>query len=242
MAAFKQSGNRVYFNFVDQATSSKYACDVCYSVPSYALKAQCCSAIYCQQCAEIARRKEEEPVLATKSLEIRSSLKAIICCKCKKGNIRLIHDELLQKSINKLQVECPNIGCYWVGKFRDVQSHMMEPHDEIEEEIFENDYAVQADSTEPQTEQYHKTHSPAPRSTQSPSPCDVTTGVTQQEIPSDQSPTTTTNTQQPQSTFQMQQGTLHLATRRGSLYRRPCHCCQNMCSREFNDLTTFEKT
>ena len=241
MATIKQTGG-FHFKFVDEATSSKYACDVCCVVPTHALKAQCCSAIYCQLCAEMAQSQPEEQVLDS-SLEPQSNLKTGVCYKCKKGNVQLHHDKQLQENINKLRVECPNVGCGWVGKFTDVQSHMKEPHDSMQDEIYDNDYAIHSDSTDSWTEQYHKAHTPALHSILPPTPCDTTakTGVTQHEIPSVQPPATTTNAQQPPSTFQVEQDSLHLVTQEDNLCWRSYNWFRNKYSGEFSDLSTSEK-
>ena len=130
------------FKFVDKYISSKYGCDVCQAVPGSALRAQCCGAIYCQQCAE----------LVTSSAAIAGEQRApgpfvtrnpaaSTCTKCKKANLRLVQDTSLQQSIKGLQVECPKAGCGWTGNYSAAEPHLKQPHDG-DEEIYDNECPV----------------------------------------------------------------------------------------------------
>ena len=240
------------FKFVDQATSSKYACVVCYTVPREPLRAQCCGAIYCQQCAEQAETFElaelsvPEQQSATSSLASQSNPKACVCSKCKKDDVQLLPDTVLQKNISKLQIECPKAGCGWIGEFADVHTHMKEPHDNLEDDLYDNDFTTQAKTTQHQqswAEQFSKAHTPSIQPSQTPpavhhetcAPADNTL----QETLSCESlqPHTTTDTQL--STSHMKLDPL-LTQTQDYLCLKSCSCC---CSREFEfvDMSTSEK-
>lgn len=110
------------FRFTDEATSSKYACVVCYTVPSNSLQAQCCGAVYCQQCGEQAQQTDQS---------VTSSPQASVCTSCASESLQLIHDALLQENINKLQVECLHTGCGWIGELGNSYVHTEESHDGV---------------------------------------------------------------------------------------------------------------
>ena len=127
------------FKFVDKYTSSKYGCDVCQAVPGSALRAQCCGAIYCQQCAELVTssaaiaREQRAPGPFVTGNPATST-----CTKCKRANLRLVQDTGLQQSIKGLQVECPKAGCGWTGNYSAAELHLKQPH----EEIYDNECPV----------------------------------------------------------------------------------------------------
>ena len=135
---------RAELKFLDEASLSYYACDTCHALPKCSLKAQCCGAIYCKQCAEVA---ETNAVIAAEQrkgplVNVRTNLRAIVCVRCKKGDLRLLLDEKMQETIDRLQVQCLQPGCGWVGEFSSSEAHLKEPHDKPEE-IYDNDVPAQ---------------------------------------------------------------------------------------------------
>ena len=138
------------FKFVDEASSSKYACAVCSKVCMQAQLAQCCGATYCNQCAEIAVSSASIQAENTQSDVIQSNPSASTCCKCKNNELELASDILVQDCIRKLQVECLNAGCGWMGILGDAGAHMKEPHD-TEYEVYDNDFLLEGEPIEPQS-------------------------------------------------------------------------------------------
>ena len=127
------------FKFLDKLSSSRYGCDVCQTVPASALKAQCCGAIYCQQCAELVQSSAtiagEQRALG--SLVTGNPLVST-CTRCKGADLCLLPDPTLQESIDGLQVECPKEGCDWTGDFSAAEAHLKQPHDS-DEVIYDNE-------------------------------------------------------------------------------------------------------
>ena len=240
MATSKRSSGFNY-KFIDQATSSKYACTLCYSVPKEPLKAQCCGATYCQSCAAGHTEYAESSASASQSTAdplLSQNIK--VCFNCESEELQLLPDSSLEENIAKLRVECPVAGCGWVGELTEVEAHMTEPHDDLEDELYANDFADQPETTRSQqswAQQYRKAHTPSIRSPQPPpsryqgTPMPTTTDEWQETLPV---------TPQPLSTRQQLQIEQELPspTKRNQLCGKYLSCCR---SQGFADLSTSEK-
>ena len=155
--------NRTDLAFLDETSVSNYVCDTCHTLPKRTLRAQCCGAIYCQKCAEVA---ESGAVLSAKQRPknpagVRMNLKKIVCVKCKRGNLQLLLDDVIQEKVDKLQVQCLKPGCGWTGDFAISTSHLNQPH--VEEEIYDNEVVtheeeemVYEDTIPQQDEEYYE--------------------------------------------------------------------------------------
>ena len=235
MATSKRS-SVLNYKFIDQSTSSKYACTLCYSVPREPLKAQCCGATYCELCAAGHTEFAELSVSASQSTGdplLSQSIK--VCANCESKELQLLPDSALVKNIGKLRVECPIEGCGWVGEVTGVEAHMAEPHDDLEDELYANDFADQPETTQSEqswAQQYRKAHTPSIRSPQPPSSRYQGTPML---ATTDEGHETSAVTPQPLSTrqqFQIEQELPSLTKRNQVL------CCR---SQGFADLSTSEK-
>lgn len=159
MEDLEDSSIMTQFKFLDDSSSSKYACDVCSTICTQAQLAECCGATYCKKCAEIAESSASIQAEGRSSSQldiIRSNPSASVCSKCRAENLQFVSDHLVQDCISKLQVQCLNPGCGWLGNFGDAESHMKEPHDR-EEELYDNDFLLEGDSVEPPPDQEQST-------------------------------------------------------------------------------------
>lgn len=173
------------FKFVDEASYSTYGCSVCSNVCKQAQLAQCCGAIYCKQCAEIAESSasiQAERETTHSSDIIQSNPSASICCKCKNSELELASDILFQDTIRKLQVECLKPGCGWMGILGDMEAHMKEPH-ENDLELYDNDFLLEGESLEPQSpppEQSSTKFTPPPHTTTDSTPKNISEPKTEE--------------------------------------------------------------
>lgn len=201
------------FRFTDEATSSKYACVVCYTVPSTLLQTQCCGAVYCLQCGEQAQQTNQS---------VTNLPQASVCTMCASENLQLYHNALLQENINKLQVECLHTGCGWTGELGNSRVHTAESHDGVCIGIS----TETAHLEQVRAEQYY-----TPALSQPP--------IVDDSFQDDESslhPSTSTDTQL--SAGQVKQEQLQSIPEQDNPHQISCNCCRNS---EFADLNTVEK-
>lgn len=187
------------FRFTDEVTSTKYACVVCYTVPSTLLRAQCCGAVYCLQCGEQAQQS------------VTNTSQASVCTKCASESLQLYHDALLQENVNKLQVECLHTGCGWRGELGNSRVHTAESHNG----------AINTETAHPEQAWAEQYYTPA-LSAQPPIADDFLQGDE-----SSFQPSTSTDTQLSAVQVNQKQEQLQSIPKQDSLCQRLCNCCRN---------------
>lgn len=99
------------YSFADGDPPEKYTCSICIFVARNPQQASCCGRVYCKQCLEQLRGKDEN----------------FKCPNCKEELAnKYFRDRMVEKEIQGLKVYCPNTekGCLWKGELRNVNTHL----------------------------------------------------------------------------------------------------------------------